>query len=422
MTMLQPLEKPTEKQVSLQDKFKQLEKAATATFAERDEVMMIAIHALLSKQNVFMLGTPGTAKSAMIRYFASAVKDSKTFFKLMGAFTTPDEVFGSVDLKALEAGKTRFVTDNMLPKANFVMLDEIWKSGNGILNSLLTALNEKVFQNGDEEQKIPMISAFSASNELPQNEELNALYDRFAFRVVVSEISRSGSLVDLITKPTFVAPPSITLDEIERAHEEIAQVTVPVEVAEKLVELVMKLRQEGVTISDRTVMRSAADYDPVSGKKLLSIIKVGAWLEGRTKCEFEDLKILKHAFWHDPSHVRIVAKEVNRVADPYAEKALEFDNQVNKIMETLETDLKNANTTTNKTFGIYANAQQELKKIARRIEREIGEEAQNKKYAELRRLHEKITALAADLAKRGVKGEGLDGLKQFARQAPLPRL
>lgn len=419
-TMLKPMKEQPAEQESLQDKFRKLEEAATATFAEREEVVEIAVHALLSRQNVFMLGVPGTAKSALIRYFASAVKKSKAFFKLMGAFTTPEEVFGSVDLKALEDGKTRYVTTNMLPDSNFVMLDEIWKSGNGILNSLLTALNEKIFQNGDKEEKIPMISAFSASNELPQNEELNALYDRFAFRVEVKQISRAPKLAGLLTKPTFVAPPEITLEEIQQAHDEIAQVTVPEKVAEKLVELVMKLREDGVIISDRTVMRSAADFDPVTGKKLLSIIKVGAWLDGRDECDFEDLKILRHCFWHDPNNARMVAREVNRVADPYSEKALEFSNQVDKILETMEQDLTKA-ADGKKSWNILAQASQELKKIARRIEREVGAEAGNKKFGELTRLHTKITEQAKDLTKRAVKGD-VDGVKKFQRSAPLPNV
>ena len=414
--MLVPMEAPATQ--SLQDKFKQLEAAANATFAERDEVVQIAVHALLSRQNVFMLGVPGTAKSALIRYFASAVQDSKAFFKLLGAFTTPEEVFGSVDLKALEDGKTRYVTDNMLPKSNFVMLDEIWKAGNGILNSPLTALNEKIFQNGDEEQKIPMISAFSASNELPQNEELTALYDRFAFRVVVEQISSANKLAGLLTKPTFVAPPQITLAEIKQAHNEIANVSIPVAVAEALVEVVLKLRSDGVTISDRTVMRSAADFDPVTGQKLLSIIKVGAWLDGRDTCDFEDLKILKHTFWHDPANARIVAREINRIADPYAEKAVEFANQADTIMKTMETDLAAAGSDQKRKNQVMATANAELKKIARRIEREVGMDTDNKKFGELVRLNTKVVEMAKELAVRALKGDG--DVRTFQRPAPLP--
>lgn len=417
-TMLQPMKNET-KQVSLQDKFRQLEKNASATFAEREEVVEIAVHALLSKQNVFMLGVPGTAKSALIRYFVEALKGSKSFSKLMGAFTTPEEVFGPVDLKALDEGKTRFVTSGMLPTANIVFLDEVWKSGDGIVNAFLTALNEKVFQNGDKEEKIPMISCFSASNELPANDGLNAIYDRFAFRVEVKPISRANKLAELLTKPTYVAPPEITLEEIYTAHDEIAKVSIPTKVAEALVELVMKLREEGVTISDRTVMRSAADFDPVTGEKLLSIIKVGAWLDGRTECDFEDLKILRHCFWHDPQNARLVAREVNRIADPYSEKALEFGQQAEKILETMNADLAKAADTKRKS-QIFMQANQELKKIARRIEREVGAEAGSKKFGELTRLHAKIIEEAQDLAVKGVKGD--DGVKKFQRAAPLPQM
>jgi hypothetical protein len=43
-------------------------------------------------------------------------------------------------------------------------------------------INERLFDNGSTRQPVPLLSLVAASNELPQSEELDALYDRFLIR------------------------------------------------------------------------------------------------------------------------------------------------------------------------------------------------------------------------------------------------
>src|SRR5688500_7984442 len=71
----------------------------------------------------------------------------------------------------------------MLPEAEVVFLDEVFKSNSAILNALLTLLNERKYTSGGQILRCPLISVFAASNEVPGDETLNAIFDRFLLRV-----------------------------------------------------------------------------------------------------------------------------------------------------------------------------------------------------------------------------------------------
>jgi MoxR-like ATPase len=93
---------------------------------------------------------------------------------------------------ALRAGleNDRYVrkTDGYLPTAEVAFVDEIFKANSAILNALLTLLNERLFDNGNQRLPVPLLCLVGASNELPESEELDALYDRFLIRRTVAQV------------------------------------------------------------------------------------------------------------------------------------------------------------------------------------------------------------------------------------------
>ena len=128
-------------------------------FIGKDEIIDILGISLLAKENAFLLGPPGTAKSAIVRMLASCITDGKNFEYLLTRFTEPNEIFGPFDIRKLKEGELVTNTEGMMPEASMVFLDEIFNANSAILNSLLTALNERIFR----VLKIGLTSAASPS-------------------------------------------------------------------------------------------------------------------------------------------------------------------------------------------------------------------------------------------------------------------
>lgn len=198
--------------IKLMKRVEVLIKALIAGLHEREEIVAVALLGALSGQNTFLFGPPGTAKSLISRRIAHAFKDASYFEYLMNRFSTPEEVFGTVSIKALKEDKYIRKTEGYLPKADFAFLDEIWKSSPAILNTLLTLINEHLFRNGDEVVRAPLKALIAASNETPPvGQGLEALYDRFIIRILVPPMQGWDHFQDLLqSKP---AAAEIEIDE-----------------------------------------------------------------------------------------------------------------------------------------------------------------------------------------------------------------
>lgn len=152
--------------MKLYEKFAKIEEELNSYFVERAEVIHGLILAILSGSNMLLLGPPGVAKSLAIRTWQEHIKDTKYFEWLLTKFSTPEEIFGVISLKAMEDDRFSRITRGKLPEAHVVFLDEIFKCNSGMLNSLLPILNEKIFHNDGKAHKIPLLTTVGASNEI----------------------------------------------------------------------------------------------------------------------------------------------------------------------------------------------------------------------------------------------------------------
>src|SRR5215470_17767940 len=169
--------------VRLGARFQEAARVLNNAFLDKQEIIRLLIVSAIAGEHMILVGPPGTAKSALIRMFAQLV-DARYFEYLLTRFTEPNEIFGPVDIKQFREGTYTRRTERMLPESEIVFLDEIFKSNSAILNSLLGILNERRFNNGAEVVEVPLISLYGAANEVPNDDNLAAMFDRFLLRVV----------------------------------------------------------------------------------------------------------------------------------------------------------------------------------------------------------------------------------------------
>lgn len=160
-----------------------------AAFVGRDEVIDLIALVVVSGEHLFLFGAPGTAKSLFVRRFSQSVR-GRYFEYLLTRFSEPNELFGPVDLVRLREGVVATVIKGMLPEAEFAFLDELFNANSAILNNLLTVLNERIFRRGAETHTLPLLSVCAASNQLPEDEALKALFDRFLLRCRVESLAQ----------------------------------------------------------------------------------------------------------------------------------------------------------------------------------------------------------------------------------------
>jgi MoxR-like ATPase len=255
-------------------------------FVERDEVIDLIALAAVAGEHLFLLGPPGTAKSALIRQFALAVR-GRYFEYMLTRFSEPNEVFGPVDIARLRDGVVATVTTGMLPEAEFAFLDELFNANSAILNNLLTVLNERVFRRGAETHRLPLLSLFSASNHLPEDDALKALFDRFLLRCHVDNLRREA-MPRLLRAGWELERPStttavVTADDLRALAGSVFDVNLD-PIRDLYTEVVFKVRDLGIALSDRRAV------------KVLKLLAASAVLCGRTAAEPSDLWVLRYVW------------------------------------------------------------------------------------------------------------------------------
>ncbi len=276
------------------------------TFVGKNDVIDLLGICLLARENAFLYGPPGTAKSAIVRTLSKTLKDGKNFEYLLTRFTEPNEIFGPFDIRSLKEGELRTNTEGMMPEASMVFLDEIFNANSAILNSLLMALNEKVFRRGKETKHLPALMFVGASNVLPEDEALNALFDRFLVRVMVEnvppellqQVLQAGRKLEQQEAQEI---PFITPDEV-RAMQHLCKAIDLKPIYEVYLNTIISLRNTGIAISDRRAV------------KLQNLIAASALICGRTEATKSDLWVLKH-IWDTEEQVEILEGIINRTIE-----------------------------------------------------------------------------------------------------------
>jgi MoxR-like ATPase len=276
---------------------------------------------------VLLLGPPGTAKSALAQAICSRLQTDggagdaadSYFYTLLSRTSTPEQLFGPVSIKALENDSYARKTSGYLPEASVAFIDEIFKGNSAVLNGMLSILNERIYVNDGRRCPVPLKLCIGASNELPADrEELDALWDRFMLRFQTSYLSDASFEAMLLGTASADSPTSLSADELDAACAAASEVKTS-HLVGSLGAIRRSLREGSITASDRRYARG------------LSLVRANAFLDGRAEAAEEDLAILQHSLWPEPSARQEVRRKVMEVAAPQLGDAQDYLDQAREI-------------------------------------------------------------------------------------------
>lgn len=333
--------------MNIKDRCKALLDALQVGVYEKDTELGMALLSAIAGESVLLLGPPGVAKSLVARRVKDAFCGAKSFEYLMSRFSTPDEIFGPVSISRLKTDDLyERNTTGFMPEADIVFLDEIWKAGPAILNTLLTIINEKTFRNGREEVKVPLKLLIGASNELPaEGEGLEALWDRFLVRIVSGCVKREDNFYRILLQPTVPSDAdsetlrqlAIRPAEYTAWSREIDDVGVP-EVVLKAISFIRK-HLSCLPLDDTEESANRTRHIYVSDRRwqhIARLLRTSAFLHGRKEVGMQDLLILTHCLWSDPVEIQPVRRLVVRaIMEGY-------DQRISKMKASMAIDVKRA--------------------------------------------------------------------------------
>ena len=355
---------------SAQAKMSQIFVEMNNLFVERDELIKLMELAIVTGTNLLMLGPPGTAKSAITYEMCGRIENANYFQWMLNKTSDPSEILGPFSVKEMENDKFMRITTGKLPEAHIAFMDEVFKSNAPTLNALLTIMNEHIFYNDGKPVEVPLISMFGASNEPPEDESLDAMYDRFIFRMNVQYIhdaankkrmhsnyvdSRAG-LLNMVNKTT------VTLEEVQALQAAAKTVKVPKDIINKFIRLISDLDRQAVHISDRRQ------------NECFKVMQGSAVLAGRNSVTLDDFKSLVYVLWEKEEHIPLIESSILKMVNPYDDRFKELKENFNQVKTDIEsiTDSSQKSKKAIESKGV-------IEKIASKTNKLINEATKNGK-------------------------------------------
>lgn len=317
--------------MDITERIKKIIAAISYQVYEKETIFRLAMLALLGEESIFLLGKPGIAKSLISRRMKFAIKNGTNFEYLMSKFSTPEEIYGPIDLRQLKEGRYVRVVDGYLPSANIGFLDEIWKAGPSIQNTLLTIINEKIFRNGGKDIKVPLKLLISASNELPaEGEGLEALFDRFIIRYIAEGLKDQTNFEELLDGESSLdvevdSSLPISIEELEAWKKQ----SKAVKISRKCLEFIHYFRKK-MTLDTH----GEAYISDRRWKKIAGLMKTSAFYNGRIEADIPDLFVIPFCIWDNEEQA---TNYTNIFYRAFLEQfGLEFRNQKNDLLNKLD--------------------------------------------------------------------------------------
>lgn len=338
---------------------------------EKETETSLALLAALAGESIILLGPPGVAKSMVARRMKGAFANARSFEYLMSRFSTPDEIFGPVSISRLKSSDAYVrATDGYLPTADVVFLDEIWKAGPAIQNTLLTVINEKLFRNGNQEMRLPLKLLVAASNELPaQGEGLEALWDRFVIRIECRNIQQNSNFDAMLLAPdnkeSEIVDEKLRISDEEYAEwqKSISAIAIGEDVLAAIHQIRTAIRAVAITGTNE---RRDVYVSDRRWKNIVRLLRASAFMHDRQKAGIADLLPIYHCLWQEPEERDEIRNIILRVAFSG------FANRLKEMKESLKEEIR-----------LHRAAMAQKKVSKRQLERDADKKLYNNFYYKL---------------------------------------
>ncbi len=337
---------------------------------EKENEIALSLLAAVAGESIILLGPPGVAKSMVARRLKDAFKEARSFEYLMSRFSTPDEIFGPVSISKLKTSDNyERSTEGYLPTADVVFLDEIWKAGPAIQNTLLTVINEKQFRNGNKIMHLPLKLLIAASNELPtQGEGLEALWDRFIIRLESKSIKQEDNFDKMLLDDStgeVSMPKRLQIGNAEYAkwNKAIDGIGVNKDVLSAIHQIRKSLRSVAI---DGTDERRAVYVSDRRWKNIVRLLRTSAFMQDKDEVGLADLLSIYHCLWQEPEERDEIRRLVIRSV------FVSFGDRLENMKRMLAEDIK------------IARAARAANRISsRKLERDANKKLYNQFYYKL---------------------------------------
>jgi len=368
---------------TIRDKMIDIETELNGQFISRHKEIRGLLQALLSRQHILILGDPGTAKTSMCQAWAEGCELS-FFRRLITQFSTPDELFGPVDIKSYkENGVFRRLTQGKAPDAEVVYLDEVFKGGPTILNSLLSLMEERIFDNDGVTVQCPLVTLIGTSNELPADDAgLDAFYDRFLLRYMVTYLDDASDFSAMLRSSTQAVSVRITSEELKLAQTEVVSLPISAITYDSMQSIWDALREEQISVSDRRY------------KQMLSVMQAHAWLAGFPEVLPDSVIVGADILWTKPDQQRLVERIVRTCVNPNRARAIEMHESASQAYHDAMQDTSRGSTEFVQDATLVRSMRESMDELLKQVPND----------SEMKQLHKEILGWEQKLVAKVLEG------------------